>query len=79
MIAKISRNKEYPHFVVVKRYDGDFMIVLDPNYGKYYISKEEFYSIWEEENGGYILVVIPKNRRLPVIFRNRHPTILQNL
>jgi predicted double-glycine peptidase len=43
VIARIIRRKEYPHFVVVQNLPGDFVIILDPNAGKFLITKNEFY------------------------------------
>lgn len=60
VIAKIEREKNYPHFVVVINQKGDFVSVLDPNFGQYFISKNEFYELWEKSKKGYILIAVPK-------------------
>jgi predicted double-glycine peptidase len=61
VIARILRKAEYPHFVVVQNLKGDFIIVLDPNNGKYLLSKKEFYASWIDRSSNYILVAIPNN------------------
>ena len=38
---------------------GDFVLVLNPNNEKRLMSKSEFYSIWNKDDNGYILVVLP--------------------
>ena len=52
IIARIARDKNYPHFVVIKVFK-DFVLVLDPNYGKYALSFDEFNKIWTK----YIFIV----------------------
>ena len=61
VIARVLRHSNYPHFIVVYNLQGDFILVLDPNNGKRIMSKSEFYSIWNKEDNGYILVVLPHN------------------
>jgi predicted double-glycine peptidase len=60
VIARVIRHSNYPHFIVVYNFKGDFVLVLDPNNGKRIMSKSEFYSIWNKEDKGYILVVLPQ-------------------
>jgi len=60
VIAKIEREENYPHFVVVANQEGDFVSILDPNYGRYIIAKNEFYELWEKSQKGYILVLMPE-------------------
>lgn len=65
VIVKIENDPRYPHFVVIINHPGDFITILDPNFGKYVSSKQEFYSIWDKHNkGGYMLVLAPKNELL---------------
>jgi len=59
VIARVLRHSNYPHFIVVYNLQGDFVLVLDPNNGKRLMSKSEFYSIWNKDDNGYILVVLP--------------------
>lgn len=61
IIARVLRHSNYPHFIVVYNLKGDFVVVLDPNNGKRLMSKSEFYSIWNKDDNGYILVVLPNN------------------
>jgi len=59
VIARIARDRNYPHFVVIKGFKN-FILVLDPNYGKYILSFDEFNKIWTK----YIFIVklkYPKN------------------
>jgi uncharacterized protein len=60
VIAKIEKEDNYPHFVVVANQKGDFVTLLDPNFGRYAIAKNEFYSIWEKSQKGYILILMPE-------------------
>jgi predicted double-glycine peptidase len=60
IIARVLRHSDYPHFIVVYNIKGDFVLVLDPNNGKRIMSKSEFYSIWNKDDKGYILVVLPQ-------------------
>lgn len=60
VIARVLRHKDYPHFIVVQNLKGDFILSLDPSNGKSIITKNEFYSVWNQEDQGYILVVIPE-------------------
>ncbi|MFA6138636.1 MAG: cysteine peptidase family C39 domain-containing protein [Sulfurimonas sp.] len=64
VIARVLRHKEYPHFIVVQNLKGDFVLSLDPSNGKSVISKNEFYSVWNQEDNGYILVVIPEENKV---------------
>lgn len=63
VIARVLRHKEYPHFIVVENLKGDFVLSLDPSNGKTLITKNEFYSVWNHEDNGYVLVVIPKDQK----------------
>jgi len=62
VIARILRKKDYPHFVVAQNFKGDFVLILDPNNGKFLVSKREFYSSWIGEDSNYILVVVPNKK-----------------
>lgn len=62
VIARILRKKDYPHFVVAQNIKGDFVLILDPNNGKFLITKEEFYKSWIGQNSNYILVVVPNEK-----------------
>lgn len=64
VIARVLRHKEYPHFIVVQNLTGDFVLSLDPNNGKSLISKNEFYSVWSQEDNGYILIILPENQKM---------------
>ncbi len=64
VIARVLRHKEYPHFIVVQNLEGDFVLSLDPSNGKSIISKNEFYSVWNQEDKGYVLVVVPEDKRV---------------
>lgn len=61
VIARVLRHKDYPHFIVVQNLEGDFVLSYDPNDGKRIITKNEFYSVWNKEDNGHILVVVPSN------------------
>lgn len=62
VLVKIENDPRYPHFVVVINHPGDFITVLDPSFGKYISSKNEFYSVWDKNNqGGYALILAPNN------------------
>lgn len=63
VIARILRHKDYPHFVVVKNLNGDFILSLDPNSGKTLLSKRDFFDIWFKYGGGFILIAMPNNDR----------------
>ncbi len=62
VIARVLRHKDYPHFIVVQNIEGDFILSLDPNNGKRIITKNEFYSVWNKEDKGEILIVVPNNK-----------------
>jgi predicted double-glycine peptidase len=62
VIARIIRRKNYPHFVVVQNIKGDFVLLLDPNSGKYLVTKKEFYGSWIGKKSNFILVVIPNKK-----------------
>ena len=64
VIARVLRHKDYPHFIVVQNLKGDFVLSLDPSNGKSIITKNEFYSVWNQEDHGYILVVVPKDEQM---------------
>ncbi len=77
VIARIIRRKEYPHFIVVQNLPGDFVIILDPNAGKFLISKNEFYSFWIDKESNFILIVLPNKKDFDVKQVNIHiPKIL---
>lgn len=60
-IAQITRQENYPHFVVVIPYLGDFIVLLDPSIGQMIVSKKSFYSDWLSSEGkGMVLIVKPK-------------------
>ncbi|HJE02914.1 Lactococcin-G-processing and transport ATP-binding protein LagD [Aliarcobacter thereius] len=63
VIARIVRKMDYPHFVVVYNLDKNSVIILDPNAGKFIISKKEFYSYWIDKESNFILVALPKDKR----------------
>jgi uncharacterized protein len=63
IIARVIRHKDYPHFIVINNLQGDFFLSLDPTNGKRLMSKSEFYNIWFNDDGGYILIVIPDDLR----------------
>ncbi len=57
VIARVARDKNYPHFVVIK-VKKDHILMLDPNYGKYRVSYSEFEKIWTK----HVFVILPKNK-----------------
>lgn len=62
VLVRIENDPRYPHFVVAINHPGDFITVLDPSFGKYISSKNEFYSVWDKNNqGGYALILAPNN------------------
>jgi uncharacterized protein len=62
VIAKIQREKDYPHFVVAVNHAGDFVTLLDPSFGRYTIAKDEFYELWVQEGTkGFVLVALPQS------------------
>lgn len=63
VIARILRKMDYPHFVVVQNLDRNSVIILDPNAGKFLISKKEFYSYWIDKESNFILVALPKDKK----------------
>lgn len=60
VIAKIDNHEGISHFVVVVNYDGDFVTVLDPSFGRFSQHKKEFFHMWQEQSQGYILIMIPE-------------------
>jgi len=62
VIARIIRKQDYPHFVVALNIKGDFVLLLDPNNGKFLVTKEEFYNSWIGQDSNYILVAIPNDK-----------------
>lgn len=63
IIVKIENDPKFPHFVVAINHRGDFITILDPSFGKYVSTKNEFYSVWDKfTKGGYALIVAPKNK-----------------
>ncbi|RBQ27750.1 MULTISPECIES: C39 family peptidase [Arcobacteraceae] len=63
VIARILRKMDYPHFVVVQNINQNTIMILDPNAGKFVISKREFYSYWIDKESNFILVVLPKENK----------------
>lgn len=62
LLVKIENDPRFPHFVVVLNFKGDFVRILDPNFGTYTASKKEFFSVWDKDKeGGYALIILPKN------------------
>jgi hypothetical protein len=61
VIARVLRHSKYPHFIVAQNINGDFILSFDPNNGKRLITKNEFYSAWNKEDNGHILVILPEN------------------
>ena len=62
LLVKVENDPRFPHFVVVLNYKGDFVRVLDPNFGSYLASKKEFFSIWDKQRkGGYALINLPQD------------------
>lgn len=62
LLVKVENDPRFPHFVVVLSQKGDFVRVLDPNFGAYTASKKEFFSVWDKDKqGGYALIILPKN------------------
>lgn len=48
--------------MVVINQKGDFVRILDPNFGSYIASRKEFFSIWDKDDkGGYTLIILPKD------------------
>ena len=62
VIARLVRKQDYPHFVVAQNIKGDFILILDPNNGKFLVTKEEFYNSWIGQDSNYILVSIPNKK-----------------
>ena len=60
LLVKIENDPRFAHFVVVLSLKGDFVRILDPNFGAYLSSKKEFFSVWDKK-GGYALIILPKN------------------
>ena len=63
VIARILRKMDYPHFVVVQNINQNAIMILDPNAGKFVISKREFYSYWIDKDSNFILLVLPQDQR----------------
>lgn len=62
LLVKIENDPRFPHFVVVMSMKGDFVRILDPNFGAYTASKKEFFSVWDKDKkGGYALIILPKD------------------
>ncbi|TLD79335.1 peptidase C39, partial [Helicobacter sp. MIT 11-5569] len=58
LLVRIEDDPRFPHFVVIINYQGDFIKVLDPNFGEYKSTKKEFYSIWDKnQTGGFALII----------------------
>ena len=63
IIVKIEDDPRFPHFVVVINQVGNFIAILDPSFGEYISSKEQFYRLWDKSNlGGYALIIAPKSQ-----------------
>ena len=63
VIARILRKMDYPHFVVVQNINQNAIMILDPNAGKFVISKREFYSYWIDKDSNFILLDLPQDQR----------------
>lgn len=62
LLVKVENDPRFPHFVVVLNHKGDFVRILDPNFGAYLASKKEFFSVWDKDKkGGYALIILPKD------------------
>lgn len=62
VLVKVENDPRFPHFVVVINQKGDFVRILDPNFGSYIASRKEFFSIWDKDDkGGYTLIILPKD------------------
>lgn len=72
VIARVDNRENYSHFVVVVNHNGKFVSIFDPSFGYYIQSKKEFFTWWNQETYGYILVVMPEKVA-------SFPTILLNL
>ena len=55
VLVKIENDPRYPHFVVVINHPGDFITVLDPSFGKYISSKNEFLAYGIKESRAAML------------------------
>lgn len=74
LLVRIEDDPRFPHFVVVINYEGDFIKILDPNFGEYISTKKEFYSVWDRFNkGGYALLIARKDRKPPIIKKLEFP------
>ncbi|MBX7491033.1 C39 family peptidase [Helicobacter turcicus] len=68
LLVRIENDPRFPHFVVIINYQGDFIKVLDPNFGEYIATKKEFYSIWDRNHeGGFALIITDKENSKPSI------------
>lgn len=65
-IALINLDEGYKHFVVVKKIKGDKILIYDPGYGKYTISKEKFLQKWT----GYFIIANPTPNFVQTKHRN---------
>lgn len=74
VIARVVRHRNYPHFIIIQKLKGDYFLSMDPIYGKRLISKSEFYKIWFDHDGGYILIVVPDKSKKPM----QHNVSLEN-
>ncbi|MCF0126614.1 MAG: peptidase domain-containing ABC transporter [Clostridia bacterium] len=54
-IVLINVSEDYKHFVVVKKLKKDKVLIYDPGFGKYTISKEKFLQKWT----GYLILANP--------------------
>jgi len=67
-LEKVTKRLKYYkygklYFIVVYNLDGDFILSLDPSNGKRIMSKKEFYGVWNKDDKGYVLVVLPTNNK----------------
>nr|WP_290879552.1 cysteine peptidase family C39 domain-containing protein [Helicobacter sp.] len=75
LLVRIENDPRFPHFVVIINFKGDFLKVLDPNFGEYISTKKEFYSIWDRNHtGGYALVVTNKENSKPLLQDLKFPS-----
>ncbi|MDA3969213.1 cysteine peptidase family C39 domain-containing protein [Helicobacter ibis] len=74
ILVRIEDDPRFPHFVVIINYSGDFIKILDPNFGEYISSKKEFYSIWDRDNSGGYALLIGKDNVKPEVGGLNFPT-----
>lgn len=77
LLVKIEDDPRFPHFVIVINHSGDYITILDPSFGIYLSSKSQFYSLWDRNRqGGFGLVLKPKNRDMPHYLPEIPPKVL---